>query len=112
MPEFEPTNSPTTAPTTASVTDTLRPAKIDGSACGRLMCRKVRSRDAFIDRARSSMSASTDLKPATVETTTGKKPSMNAQITLGMMPKPNQTTNNGAMAILGTLCENTSRGYT
>ena len=29
---------------------------------------------------------------------------------LGMIPKPNQTTNSGAMAILGTLCENTSSG--
>ena len=56
------------------------------------------------------MSGSTDLKPATVETTTGKKPSMNAAMIFGMMPKPNQTTNSGAMAILGTLCENTSSG--
>src|SRR5437764_15346707 len=110
MPEFDPTNSPTTAPTTASVTDTLSPAKIDGMALGRLICRNVCHRDAFIDRARSSMSGSTDLKPATVETTTGKKPSMNAAMTLGTMPKPNQTTNSGAIAILGTLCENTSSG--
>src|SRR5882724_6174686 len=110
MPELEPTNSPTTAPTTASVTDTLRPAKIDGNACGKLMRTNVASRDAFIDRARSSISGSTDLNPTTVETTIGKKPSMNAQITLGMMPKPNQTTNSGAIAILGTLCENTSSG--
>ena len=47
------------------------------------------------------MSGSTDLKPTTVATTTGKKPSMNAQMTLGMMPKPNQTTNSGAIAIFG-----------
>ena len=56
------------------------------------------------------MSGSTDLKPMTVETTIGKKPSMNAAITFGMMPNPNQTTNSGAIAILGTLCENTSSG--
>src|SRR5258705_492222 len=36
MPEFEPTNSPTTAPTTASVTETFKPEKIAGIACGRL----------------------------------------------------------------------------
>ena len=28
----------------------------------------------------------------------------------GMMPKPNQTTNSGAIAIFGTDCENTSSG--
>ena len=72
----------------------------------------VASRPAFIDRARSIMSLSTDLKPTTVETTIGKKPSMNAEMTLGKMPKPNQTTNSGAIAIFGMLCENTSRGYT
>ena len=92
------------------MTDTLRPAKIDGSACGRLMRMNVARRDAFIDRARSSMSGSTDLNPTTVDTTMGKNPSMNAQMTLGMMPNPNQTTNNGAIAIFGTLCENTSSG--
>src|SRR5205823_14801719 len=108
MPEFEPTNSPTTAPTTASVTDTLSPAKIEGSACGRLIRANVASHDAFIDRARSSISGSTDLKPTTVDTTTGKNPSMTAAMTFGMIPKPNQTTNNGAIAIFGTLCENTS----
>ncbi len=88
----------------------MSPAKIDGSACGMLICRNVCSLDAFIERARSSMSGSTDLKPATVDTTTGKKPSMNAAMILGMMPNPNQTTNSGAMAIFGTLCENTSNG--
>ena len=71
---------------------------------------KVAKRDARIDRARSSMSGSTDLKPTTVDTTMGKKPSMNAAITFGMIPKPNQTTNNGAIAIFGTLCEKTSNG--
>ena len=56
------------------------------------------------------MSGSTDLKPCTADTTTGKKPSRNAEITFGMMPKPNQTTNSGAIAIFGTDCENTSSG--
>src|SRR6266487_724453 len=110
MPEFDPTNSPTTAPTTAKVTDTLSPAKIDGSACGRLMRMKIWSFDAFMDRARSIMSRSTDLKPTTVETTTGKNPSRKAAITLGIIPKPNQTTNSGAIATFGTLWENTSSG--
>src|SRR4029078_5462944 len=110
MPEFEPTNSPTTAPTTASVTDTLSPANSDGIACGSDMRMNVDSFEAFIERAKSCMSGSTDLNPATVDTTTGKNPSMNAQMTLGMMPKPNQTTKRGAMAILGTLCEKTRSG--
>ena len=56
------------------------------------------------------MSGSTDLKPCTADTTTGKNPSRNAEITFGMMPKPNHTTNSGAIAIFGTDCENTSSG--
>src|SRR3954471_14311654 len=110
MPELEPTNSPTTAPTTARVTDTLRPEKIAGSACGRLTAQNTLKRLPFMARAKSTMSGSTDLKPWTADTTTGKKPSKNAEITFGMMPKPNHTTNSGAMAILGTDCENTSSG--
>src|SRR6476659_6031529 len=110
MPELEPTNSPTTAPTTASVTETFKPEKIAGIAWGRLTAQNTWKREPCIARARSTMSGSTDLKTCTAETTTGKKPSKNAEMTLGMMPKPNQTTNSGAIAIFGTDCENTSSG--
>src|ERR1700742_5245669 len=110
MPELEPTNSPTTAPTTASVTDTFNPEKIDGIACGRLTAQNTCARLPCIARARSTISGSTDLKPCTAETTTGKKPSRNAEMTLGMMPKPNQTTNSGAIATFGTDWENTKSG--
>src|SRR5436190_22809178 len=110
MPELEPTNSPTTAPTTANVTETLSPEKIAGIACGRLTAQNTRRRLPRMARARSTMSGSTDLKPCTAETTTGKKPSRNAEITFGKIPKPNQTTNSGAIAIFGTDCENTSSG--
>src|SRR3982751_6410921 len=110
MPELEPTNSPTTAPTTASVTDTLSPEKIAGSACGRFTAQNTWNRLPCMARARSTISGSTDLKPCTAETTTGKKPSRKAEITFGIMPKPNHTTNNGAIAIFGTDCENTSSG--
>ncbi len=65
MPELEPTNSPTTAPTTASVTDTFRPEKIAGIACGRLTAQNTLKRLPCIARARSTMSGSTDLKPCT-----------------------------------------------
>src|SRR5215468_10357131 len=110
MPEFEPTNSPTTAPTTASVTETLSPLKMLGSALGRLILRKIWSREALIDWARLIISGSTDLRPITVDTTTGKKPSRNAAMTLGTIPKPNHTTKSGAIAIFGTLWENTRIG--
>src|ERR1700749_1174354 len=110
MPELEPTNSPTTAPTTASVTETLRPEKIAGIACGRLTAQNTWKRLPCMGRARSTMSGATDLKPCTADTTTGKKPSRKAEITLGMMPKPNQTTNSGAIATFGTDWENTSSG--
>jgi len=110
IPELEPTNSPTTAPTTANVIDTFRPANIAGIACGRLTMRNTCRGLASIARARSSMSGSTDLKPCTAETTTGKNPSMKADSTFGSMPKPNQTTKSGAIAIFGIDCENTSSG--
>src|ERR1700753_274588 len=110
MPELEPTNSPTTAPTTARVTETFRPEKIDGVACGRLTAQNTWKRLPCIARARSTMSGSTDLKPCTADTTTGKNPSRNAAITLGIMPNPNQTTKSGAIATFGTDCENTNRG--
>src|ERR1700742_3437278 len=110
MPELEPTNSPTTAPTTASVTETFRPEKIEGIACGKLTAQNTWKRLPCIARARSTMSRSTDLNPCTAETTTGKNPSRNAEITFGMMPKPNHTTNNGAIATFGTDCENTKSG--
>src|ERR1700675_1112218 len=110
MPELEPTNSPTTAPTTASVTETFKPEKIAGIACGRLKAMNRWKRQPCMARARSTMSGSTDLKPCTAETTTGKKPSRNAEITFGKMPKPNQTTNTGAIEIFGTDCENTTSG--
>src|ERR1700743_985310 len=110
MPELEPTNSPTTAPTTASVTETFRPEKIDGVACGRLTAQNTWKRLPCIARARSTMSGSTDLKPCTADTTTGKNPSRNAEITLRTMPKPTQPTKSGAIATFGTDCENTSKG--
>ncbi len=56
------------------------------------------------------MSGSIDLNPWTPATTTGKKPSRKAEITLGVMPKPNQTTNSGATATLGIDCEKTRSG--
>src|SRR6185312_4445110 len=110
MPELEPTNSPTTAPTTASVTETFSPEKIAGIACGKFTAQNTWKRLPCMARARSTMSRSTDLKPCTAETTTGKKPCRNAAMTFGMMPKPHQTTNRHAIATYGTDCENTSSG--
>src|SRR5882757_2258061 len=110
MPELEPTNSPTTAPNAASATETFRPEKIDGIACGKLTAQNTWKRLPCIARARSTISGSTDLKPCTAETTTGKNPSRNAAIIFGIMPKPNHTTNNGAIATFGTDCENTNSG--
>src|ERR1700744_1481389 len=101
MPELEPTNSPTTAPTTASVTETFRPEKIDGIACGRLSAQNTWKRLPWIARASATRSGPTNVNPATADTTTGKNPRRNAEITLGTMPKPNQTTNSGAMATFG-----------
>src|SRR5690349_10653855 len=110
MPELEPTNSPTTAPTTASVMETFSPEKIAGIACGRVTAQNTRKRLPCMARERTTMPGSTELNPCTADTTTGKKPSRNAEITFGMMPQPTQTTHSGAVAIFGTDCENTSSG--
>src|SRR6202790_4178141 len=98
IPELEPTNSPTTAPTTASVTETFRPEKIAGIACGRLTAQKTWKRLPCMARARSTMSGSTDLNPCTAETTTGKNPKKKAEITFGMMPNQNKTNTRGEIA--------------
>src|SRR3977135_1213880 len=110
MPEFEPTNSPTTAPTTASVPETFSTLKIHGGAVGRRNFKNTLNGFAPIERARSITSDSTDLKPCTVATTTGKKPSRNAAMTLGTMPKPNQTTNSDESDPLGSDCEEANNG--
>ena len=51
-PASPPTNSPTTAPTTASVMEIFNPAKIDGSAFGRRILKKVAVAPRPIERAR------------------------------------------------------------
>ena len=50
------------------------------------------------------------LKPAMLDTRIGKNESRNTISNLGVYPKPNQMMNNGAMAILGTICRNTTTG--
>ena len=79
-------------------------------AAGSLIFRKAARGEAFMERARSRTSGSIDFNPMTVETTIGKKPSRKATMTLGSVPKPNQTTKSGATATLGTLCEKTRIG--
>ena len=56
------------------------------------------------------MSASTDLNPAMLATTIGKKDNRNTTSSLGVKPNPNQMMNSGATAILGTICKNTMTG--
>jgi hypothetical protein len=73
---------------------------------------KRRQPPAPVVRAKSMMSASTDLKPTMPETTMGKNESRNTSSTFGVKPKPNQMMKSGATAILGTICRNTITGYT
>jgi len=112
-PEFEATNSRPRRPTTASVTDTLEPREQDGSAGQRKCEGRSTGLEAFIERARSRPVRSTICKTRTPATRHRKNPSMNAKDDLGNDAEAEtQTTNSGAMAIFGTLCEHTRSGYT
>lgn len=70
----------------------------------------VRSFDAPLERARSTMSASTERNAVIALTTTGKNDNRKTSSTFGVSPKPNQMMNSGAMAILGMIWKNTSNG--
>src|SRR5690348_9040553 len=72
-PSFEPMNSPMTAPMTDRVTAILAPEKIDGSADGSWILKKVWRRVHCSERASSRRSGDVERKPVAVSTTTGKK---------------------------------------
>ncbi|OGL64387.1 MAG: hypothetical protein A3I72_10075 [Candidatus Tectomicrobia bacterium RIFCSPLOWO2_02_FULL_70_19] len=105
-----PTNSPTTAPTVAKAVAILSPLKMNGSELGIRTFWNTCHLEAFIDRMRSSMSWSIALRPTEVEITMGKNAISRLTSTLGKSPMPNQMTNSGAMAILGTVWEVTKMG--
>ena len=65
--------------------------------------------DAFIERARSIISGSTERSPSTMSMTMTKMAIMVAMATLGDSPVPIHTTNSGATATLGMLLRVTSR---
>ena len=83
---------------------------MSGSACGRRILTNRRQAPAPVERARSITSGSSDLKPAMLLTTIGKKLRRNTSRSLGRKPKPNQMMKSGAIAILGTICRNTING--
>ena len=59
----------------------------------------------------SRISGSTERSPAIPEMTIGKKAMRTATKIFGSMPNPSQTTNSGAMAILGMTWANRMIGY-
>ncbi len=105
-----PTNSPTTAPVTACVAATLRPLNSCGSDAGKRILLNTFQRLAPIVEASSSISRSTDFRPASPEMTTGKNAIRTATTTLGARPKPSHTMNSGAMAIFGITWANSTTG--
>src|SRR5262249_9361170 len=90
----------------------FKPAKIDGSALGSLILKKVEAALSPMERARWIFSGSIDDSPTAVEITTGKNAIRKATSTLGNRPKPNQTSSSGAIATLGIACEEISSGST
>ena len=95
---------------TASVTATFSPPKKLGRPLGRRTLRNVCISLAPIDRARCSMPGSTLRRPTVVSITIGKNAIRNAISTFGVRPKPNHTTNSGAIATFGTTCDDTITG--
>ena len=63
-----------------------------------------------MERARWSISGSTERRPATVSMMMGKNEIRNATSTLGRVPMPAQKIRSGAIATLGTDWEATSKG--
>jgi hypothetical protein len=61
-------------------------------------------------RAIRWMSSSTDWNPIAALIVIGKNEIRNASSREDIVPVPNQTTNNGAMAIFGITCETTITG--
>ena len=55
-------------------------------------------------------SGSTERRPSSVLTVIGKKQISAMIASFGPIPKPNQTTRIGAMAMIGIVCEATSSG--
>src|SRR5260370_33304007 len=86
------------------------PAKTNGSAYGKVTNRKVCQRVALKDRIRSSLGASTVLRPTMTLTSTGKNATNAAMTIFDERPKPSQTTSSGATAIFGSVWSATTYG--
>src|ERR1051325_7526388 len=97
-------------PTTASVIATLRPAKMFGSACGSFIMMDVFHAVAPVERASKSVSVGTERKPTTESIVIGKKQIRNVTTTFGKIPYPSHSTSRGAIATLGTVCDETRIG--
>ena len=63
-----------------------------------------------MERKRSISSGSVEVSPSLVLIAIGKKQNSVTTITFGAMPKPNQMISSGARAMIGTVCDMTSRG--
>ena len=101
-PRWAPTNSATMAPMSAKIMATSRPAITKGSALGRRSIQKICWSLAASERMRLTRSSSADLRPTIVLTSSGKKATRAALMTLEVSPSPNHTTISGARATLGS----------
>ncbi len=111
IPVLPATISAITDPTKASVMAIFNDAKKNGSDRG-IPTLMVMSRcDAPSDRITSSSSGSIVANAVAMLATIGKNDSMNAVITAGTVPAPNQMTKIGTSAAFGTLLKPTSKGY-
>ena len=81
------------------------PVKMNGSADGRCTFHRICHRLACKMRQRFTVSGSADFNPSNVFSTIAKNTMSAAMITFDAMPNPNHSTNNGAMANTGTVCE-------
>ena len=93
------------APISASVMPTFMPANRLGSACGKRILSSVLAFDAFIERARSIISGSTERSPSTMSMTMTKMAIMVAMATLGDSPVPHPHHEQGRDRDLGDAVE-------
>ena len=86
------------------------PLKMNGIAAAPRRAQGVRHGPASRVRIIRSRSGSTERSPSSVLTVIGKKQISAMIASFGPIPKPNQTTRIGAIAMIGIVCEATSSG--
>ena len=110
-PLCAPSHSPIAAPMMDSGTAILMAEKKQGSTAGIFNLKKIWRLSAPNVNSSSSISVFTDLNPSNTVIVIGKNVINTVTSTLLQMEYPNQSTNNGASAVVGIVCDAMISGY-